>query len=147
MRSPRALLPANRRSACIVGGTASLSMMHHDAPDGLPVRRGLELGSDPAACHDADPIGQIEHLVKVIANQHNRRSAGSGIEQSLLHRRAGANVETSARAVRDDDLGVTAELTRDDQLLSVAAGQKGGLLAQIANALDIEFAHGLGRPP
>ena len=51
------------------------SMMHHDAADGLPVYRRVEFGGNPAAGHDPDAIGKIEHLVEVIANQYDRRAS------------------------------------------------------------------------
>ena len=81
-------------------------MVHHDPADRLAVGRRLELRGNPAARHDTDTIGEIEHFVEVIADQHDGRSAVAGFEQPLVHRRAGAHVETAAWAVRDDDFRI-----------------------------------------
>src|ERR1700730_9999491 len=115
-------------------------MMHHHPAYGLPVGRRFELGCDPAARYDADTIRQIEHVVEVIADHHNSRSTGAGLEEPLVHRRTGANVEAAAWAVRDDDSRGAAEFAGDDELLRIAAGEKRGALPQIANALHVEFA-------
>src|SRR5689334_2786068 len=98
-------------------------MVHHDSPDGLPVRWGREFGGNAAAGHDADPVREIEDFVEVIADQHDRGAGGARVEQTVLHRSAGAHIETAAWTVRDDHLGLTAELAGDYQLLCVAAGE------------------------
>src|SRR5271156_318277 len=140
-RSLPAVLSARCRFALTAGGITSSSMMHHDAPHRLPVRRSLKFRRDPATRHHADPIRQVEHLIEVIADQYDCRSAGARVEQPLMHRRAGPNIETPARTVRNDDLGITSEFTSDDQLLRVAAGKERRFLTQAAHALNVESAH------
>ena len=130
IRPSRSLQPGpftERACASLAERQVLSSMMHHDAADRLPVRRRLKFRGNPATRHDADTIGEIEHLVKVVADQYDCRSAGARFEQPLMHRRAGSNVETPAWTVRNDDFGITGEFARNDQLLRVAAGKERAL--------------------
>src|SRR5580700_748874 len=122
----------------VAAETVLLSMVHHDPADSLAVGRRLELGGDPAARHDADAIREIEHLIEVIADQQDGGAAGARFQKALVHRRAGAHVETAAWTMRHDDFRVAAEFPRDDQLLRVAAGEQSRALPQGANALHVE---------
>ena len=57
--------------------TVLLSMVHHDAADGLAIRRCRKLCGDTATSHHADAIGEIEHLVEVVADQYDGHAAGA----------------------------------------------------------------------
>src|SRR5262249_49478533 len=78
-------------------------------------------------------------FVEVIADQHDRGAGGARVEQTVLHRSAGAHIETAAWTVRDNHLGLTAELAGDNQLLRVAAGEERRPLAPIAYPLGGGF--------
>src|ERR1700761_1715590 len=123
--------------------TVLLSMMHHDAADGLAIGRCRKLCSDTATSHHADTIGEIEHLVEVIADQYDGHAVGACFEQSFLHGRTRANVEATAWTMRDDDLRVAGEFASDDELLRVAAGELSRALPQRTHALNVKFTDGL----
>ena len=70
--------------ALVAAETVLLSMMHHDPADSLAICRRLELGGDPAARHDTDAIGEIEHLVEVIADQQDGGAAGARLDRKSV---------------------------------------------------------------
>src|ERR1700752_2342010 len=110
-RSSRLSRPSRQRwTAALPSGAAALpaagaacsSMVHHDAADGLAIGRRREFGGDAAAGHDADAIGEIEHLVEVVADQQDGGAGRAGFQKALVHGGAGAHVEAAAWAVGDD---------------------------------------------
>src|SRR5579872_5898949 len=102
-------------------GSVSLSMVDHGAPDCLAVGRCLKLGRDPAPRHNADTIGETENFIEVVADQQDGGAAGARLEKSLMDRRASAHVQAAAGAMRHDDLRISSEFARENQLLRVAA--------------------------
>src|SRR5437899_3134290 len=123
------------------------SMIDHSTADRLAVRRTLEFADDRAPAHHADAVRQAQDLVEILADQHDRRAAFARCDQTLMHGGAGADVEASARAVCDHDVGLAAEFAREDELLRIAAGQERGLLADAADALDVVVPDGSGGIP
>src|SRR3982074_3644364 len=100
----------NRRPARAGSGAArseiavvrTSCMAHHRAADGLTVSPSLELGGDAATRHPPDAVGQGENLVEILADQDHRRSAIARRQQLFMHRGAGASVQATARAWRND---------------------------------------------
>ena len=96
-------------------------MIHHGAANGLAVRRPVEFRDDPAAGHDADTVGEGQHLVEIFADEHHGGAAVARRQQALMHGVAGSRVKAAARAMGDHDGGAAAEFAGDDELLRVAA--------------------------
>ena len=110
----------------------------------------------PTACRSAGASNSAAILPRVMTPTRSERLSTSsrsslintiaapsraGFEQPFMNRRAGPNVETAAWTVGNDYLRRAAELSRDDQLLRIAAREKRRFLAQVANTLDVEFGH------
>src|SRR5262249_14326754 len=99
-RSSRLSRPSRHRwAAALTDGAAALStagavcssMVHHDAADGLAIGRRRELSRDAAAGHDADAIGEIEHLVEVVADQEDGGAVRACFQKPFVHGGAGAH--------------------------------------------------------
>ena len=156
-RTSRIMRPNGRRplAGTAIGGAPSgdkatswSDMIHHGASNSVAISRSVEFGHDTAARHHADAIGDAEHLVEILANQHHRRASVAGRDKPGVHGGAGPNVEPAGRAVGDNDRRREAEFARQNKLLGVAAGQCSGALPQAAHPLHLEFTDcGLGRPP
>src|ERR1700691_1066670 len=67
-------------------------MIHHGASNGVAIGGSVEFGDDTAARHDADAVGNAEHLVEVLADEHHRRAPVAGRDKPRVHGRAGAHV-------------------------------------------------------
>ena len=93
------------------GHAASRSgMVHHGAPDRLTIRGRVETGDDAAARHRPDPVGNAEHLVEILADQHDGGARIAGGKETPVHRGVGPHVQSAGRTVRDNDGGFAAQL-------------------------------------
>ena len=104
----------------------------HEVADLLDRRRpGVELADDLALVDDEDPVGERADLVEVLAHEQDRDAACSGLAEVRVHRLDRADVEPARRLGDDEDERIVVELSPEDELLEVAAG---------------EVAHGRPRP-
>src|SRR5207248_9099392 len=97
----------------------------HEQADLLHVRLGARrLADDRALVHDRDPVGEREDLVEVLADQQDRDTLAGGVAQVLVHGLDRADVEAPRRRGGDEQLRQDRELSREDDLLQVAAGEE-----------------------
>src|ERR1700730_17168095 len=151
-RMSRVRRPKRRRAGSDMGGDLSWpaiapgsSMVHHGAADRLAVGRSLKLGSEPSARHHADAVGQSKNFVEILADEQDTGAPITGSDQTLVDRGAGTGIESAARAMRDHDGRLAAELARNHQLLGITAGQQRRSLVHATYALHVEGNNGFGR--
>ena len=133
------------------GGKAALrsDMVHHGAADGVAVGGSVELGDDAAARHHADAVGDAEHFVEVLADQHAPRRRHRG-------RRAAAGCTAAQARTSSPRVGLWATMIEGSRLSSRARisfwalppDRSAGPLRQAAHALHLEFGdRRFGRAP
>src|ERR1700691_3113967 len=64
-------------------------MIHHGASNGVAIGGSVEFGDDTAARHHADAVGDAEHLVEILADQHHCRAGVAGRDKPRVHGGAG----------------------------------------------------------
>jgi hypothetical protein len=114
----------------------------HHPSDGLLADRHVEGADQAAVVHDGDPVGEGEHLVEFGGDEQHRGALialGDELGVDVLDR---ADVDTSGRLRRDEQVDRAIELAGDDELLLVAAGQGAGRRGDRRGA-DVEGAHEL----
>src|SRR5207253_5047151 len=118
------------RSAATPGMRAVASGMRgrrarHQMADGFVSQPGGRTSADvPSPKEHHQSIAQREQLVEVFGDQQD---AGPGVarrDQPLARGDGAADVEPARRIERDDEPWVARQLTREDDALDVAAGQR-----------------------
>ena len=72
----------------------------------------------------ADPVGEIEHVVDVVADQEDADAFGLELLDQLADLRGFLRPERRRRLVHDQDAGVEMDRARDRHRLALAAGQR-----------------------
>ena len=72
-------------------------------------------------------VGNLEHLVEVLADHQHRRAAARQFDQRLADAGGSAGVDAPGRLVDDQHAGLAVELAADDEFLQIAARQRRGL--------------------
>src|SRR6478736_6247032 len=126
------------------GDPAAARAGHRDTE--LFLARGRrELSDDLALVNDEDPVGQREHLLELERDEEDRSSLVAFLDQAAVDEFDRADVEPSRRLSGDQDLRVAVDLTREHDLLLVAAGQAPGARRGTAPA-HVELPDQRARP-
>ena len=78
----------------------------------------------PARMHE-DPVGEPEHLLDLVGDQQDRDAAGGELDDQLVDVALRADVDAACRLVGDEHRRVGEQGAREQELLLVAAGQRG----------------------
>lgn len=89
-------------------------------------RGRIGVGDQAAPVHDPQRVGEADQLVEVGGDQQDRQPLAAGLADLVPDLRLRADVDAARRVGGDEQLGVVAHLAADDQLLLVAAGERGG---------------------
>ena len=82
-------------------------------------------GADELALeHDADPVGQVEHVVDVVADQEDPDALGLELGDEVADLGGLGRPERRGRLVHDQDPGVEVDGPRDRDRLALAARQR-----------------------
>ena len=85
---------------------------------------GLTMSDDAAVIHDADPVGQVEHVVDVVADQEDADAVRLQLADEVVDLRRLGRAERRRRLVHDQDPGVEIDRPRDRDRLALAARQR-----------------------
>src|SRR5262249_1655975 len=83
------------------------------------------VGDQTAVVDDTQGVRQADQLVQVGGDQQHGQALATGLADAVPDLRLGADVHTTGGVGGDQELRVVAHLAADDQLLLVAAGQRG----------------------
>ena len=97
---------------------------------------------DPAVVHDADPVGQVEHVVDVVADQEDPDALVLELADEAPDLRGLGRPERRGGLVHDQDPGVEVDGTRDRDGLALAAGEGLHGLGEVLE-VGVEPAHHL----
>ena len=78
---------------------------------------------DPAVVHHADPVGQVEDVVDVVADQEDADALVLELPDEVADLRGLGRSERRGRFVHDQDPGVEVDRAGDGHGLALAAGQ------------------------
>ena len=78
---------------------------------------------DPAVVHDADPVGQVEDVVDVVADEEDADALVLELADQVADLRRLGRAERGRRLVHDQDAGVEVDRARDGHGLALPAGQ------------------------
>ena len=79
---------------------------------------------DPAVVHDADPVGQVEHVVDVVADQEDADALVLELPDEVPDLGRLGRAERGGRLVHDEDPGVEVDGPGDRHRLALAAGER-----------------------
>ena len=79
---------------------------------------------DLALEEDRDAVGELQHLVEVGGDEKDRAPSVALGDDLVVDELRGSNVQAARGVDRHEELGVGVELTGEDDLLLVAAGQR-----------------------
>ena len=99
---------------------------------------------DPAVVHDADPVGQVEDVVDVVADEEDADALGLELPDEVAHLGGLGRAERGRGLVHDQDPGVEVDRAGDGDGLALAAGQRLHRLRE-AREVGVEPAHDLAR--
>ena len=150
--------PMPRRRDVDVGAHGATSARLGDARDLRRHARGdrlddLLLGrlvalvdADVAAeAQDGDPVGDLEDVVQVVRDEHDREAPVGEALDEVEHLARLGDAERRGRLVEDDEPRVPQHGLRDRDRLALAAGERGYGLADGADRGDGERLQRLGR--
>ena len=102
-----------------------------DQLDDLRARRvlGPHLRRRLAQVEDVDRVRDLEHVVHVVRDQHDRQAGVGQPAHQLQHLLGLGDPQGRRRLVEDHQLGVPQHRTRDRDRLALTAGQAGDVLA------------------
>ena len=96
-------------------------------PDFLAVRGSrVEHGDQPAAIHHPDAVRELDDLVELGRDEEDRHAGVTLLDGALVDELDAADVEPARRLIEDEERQLAVELSRDHDLLLVAAGQRAG---------------------
>ena len=99
---------------------------------------------DLAVLHHRDPVGEVEHVMDVVADEENADALRLELLDELADLRRLGRPERRGRLVHDQDAGVEMDRARDRDRLALAAGERGHRLLEAAE-VGIEPPHHLAR--
>ena len=99
---------------------------------------------DPAVVHDADPVGEVEHVVDVVADQEDPDALVLELSDEAADLGRLGRAERCGRFVHDQDPGVEVDRTGDRHGLALAAGQGLDRLGEVLE-VRVEPTHDLAR--
>ena len=129
-RAPRPAPRARRSEAQCSASTSSRRELRRrlaedDHPEDLVGRDvGLvDRADEPAVVHDADPVGQVEDVVDVVADEEDPDALALQLPDQVPDLRRLGRPERRGGLVHDQDLGVEMDRARDRHRLALAAGE------------------------
>src|SRR5258708_16668513 len=93
----------------------------------------------PALRDHRDPVGNLENLVEILADDEDGRSGLRQVDQRLTDRGGGTGIDTPGRLTDDQHAGLAVQFAADDEFLQVAAGER------VRFGVRAAFAHIEGR--
>ena len=94
---------------------------------------------DVSVIDHGDAVGDIHDLVQLIGDEQDCDSLVALPDQHLVHIFDRAHVQTAGRLDGDQEFGVIGDLTSDDDLLLIAAGEASGLFGPAVLRTDVIF--------
>jgi hypothetical protein len=147
------------------GGGLDLGQLFDEAvqPAQLPARRRVDLdagdqrgdvvgvhleardvGDDPPAPQDCDPVGEVEHLLETMGNQEDGRASVAELGEQLLHRAGLAHSERRRRLVEHDHRRVAPHRSGDGDELALASRQRADQLERVDDGDPEALEEGTG---
>ena len=108
---------------------------------------GAHLRGHPAEVQHRDAVGDLEDVVEVVADEHDRQALVREPAHELEHLLGLRDAERRGRLVEDDDLGVPQHRPGDRHGLALTAGQARDLLADRLHRPHRQSREGLLRAP
>src|SRR6516165_7127923 len=130
-----------RRSCGLRVGAAD-----HEPADVLRCAGAVRDDTDKVASRDhGDPIADLEQFVEIGRDDESRAAALRELPDQVANGRGRLDVQPVGRLVEDDDLGREAHLAGEQDLLDVAARERGRARRDQRRA-HVEVAYEIGRP-
>jgi hypothetical protein len=92
---------------------------YHQLSEALRIgRRSVECGDDATGAHDADPVGDGEHLLQLVGHQQDRASFSGEPAQHGKEPLALLRGQYRGRLIKDQDIGAAAQRSQDLEALA-----------------------------